>query len=720
MSVTMQEMINFHLTGKRGDNGAASGPGPDTCPALLMPYRALSELRYDFPLVLVDEPSNPAIADSLSGIFNRLLQAIAPEGKAGEQLRQDVLLLEMRMRELVTDGREELLSGLWKRAEKSLAAERDRPEAELLRDNLATARFALNVDGMTIACDDRLPARLLQHAFAKVEADRTRVSLARIESLIIRLRNILKADDMKSSESHSPQTLKKNLGKRYKESFDFELMSRMLDDATPRNRLPASRRSRIEAALAVLVSQGFFGAATDKHGGSGQHQFIVDSLPAALKAYDERLPEMAEVIKAISIAELECDNAYREDKHASYFEMFGPAALAPEDLALFPSYLICAHENECDANDMACLTEVVASDLPMKVLLQVSDALTRHSAQSFAASGSAFVLQSSASNLYRECSAIRRGLQFNGPGVFCVFAPSPAANSEIAPYLLAAAAMESRVFPAFTYDPRAGAGLADRFDISANPALSTDWPQRELSYEDEELQMIAEDYAFTAADFAITDQRYRDHFAFAPRETWSDDMLPVGEYLATADADRFEKVPYVTAVDGENVLRRFIVDDSLLRVVTRCRDRWHALQELGGVNNSYASAALENVAAQEAAPQPAAEPEAEPDTETTAAASPEIVAETAKEDSAAVNADEPWIETPRCTTCDECTKRNDRMFAYDENKQAYIKDPDAGTYRELIEAAEECQVAIIHPGKPRNPDEPGLEELIKRAEPFMA
>ena len=58
------------------------------------------------------------------------------------------------------------------------------------------------------------------------------------------------------------------------------------------------------------------------------------------------------------------------------------------------------------------------------------------------------------------------------------------------------------------------------------------------------------------------------------------------------------------------------------------------------------------------------------------------------------------------------------MFAYDENKQAHIVNPDAGTYRQLVEAAESCQVAIIHPGKPRNPNEPGLEELLKRAELF--
>ena len=84
----------------------------------------------------------------------------------------------------------------------------------------------------------------------------------------------------------------------------------------------------------------------------------------------------------------------------------------------------------------------------------------------------------------------------------------------------------------------------------------------------------------------------------------------------------------------------------------------------------------------------------------------------------AKSSDEPYIETARCSTCNECTQINDRMFAYNDNKQAYIADADAGTYRELVEAAESCQLAIIHPGKPRNPGEPGLEELIKRAEPF--
>ena len=80
--------------------------------------------------------------------------------------------------------------------------------------------------------------------------------------------------------------------------------------------------------------------------------------------------------------------------------------------------------------------------------------------------------------------------------------------------------------------------------------------------------------------------------------------------------------------------------------------------------------------------------------------------------------DDAWIETSRCPSCNECQTINDRMFAYNDNKQAYIKDITAGTYRQMVEAAEACQVAIIHPGKPRNPNEPGLDELVKRAEAY--
>jgi pyruvate-ferredoxin/flavodoxin oxidoreductase len=79
---------------------------------------------------------------------------------------------------------------------------------------------------------------------------------------------------------------------------------------------------------------------------------------------------------------------------------------------------------------------------------------------------------------------------------------------------------------------------------------------------------------------------------------------------------------------------------------------------------------------------------------------------------------EPWIETTRCTTCNECTNLNGRMFVYDQNKQAYIKDPLAGTFAQMVQAAERCPAGIIHPGDPLNPKEKDLEKWIERAKPF--
>ena len=726
MSVELREMINFHLTGKRANDDDADVPATDVVPALFVPYRNLTELRYDFPLILVEGADTQAYVDTLTGVINRLLRDIAPAGNSGAQLRQHVLRLERRMRELAVDTFGVTLTDLWKQAEKSLLAECDKAEAEWLGNSVATARFALRTDGLVVDCDEYLPARLLQHARAKLTRHQT-ATADRVNRIIISLRNILRVDDLKNGASRTAQKVKTTLGKRYKEAFDFERMAELLDDSTPHNRLPAARRNRIRAVLSVLESQKYF-AVPGKE--VDLHAFVFDSLSGALKAYNERMSEMADVIKAISVADLELDNAYREEKHSTYFDRFGPQALAAEDLALFPSYLICLHESECNTRDLARLMEIVNCDLPMKVLIQVSDPLgepspadgyprqgsfVRQLAHTFVA-GNAYVMQSPASNLYRQRNQIQKGLEFAGPAIFSVFVPFSDGTTQLPGYLIAAAAMESRVFPAFSYDPAAGEGLAVRFDISCNPEVEADWPCRELRYEDEELQTVAEDVAFTSVDFAVTDPKYGDHFAIATRDTWTEDLTPVAACLEQASADSVASVPYVPVVGNDNVMQRLIVDDKLIRIARRCRERWHALQELGGVHNSYASAARADAETEpahvESLPEIAFEPEVPVVKET-------IQPETGVDDDPGTSSDEASIDTPRCTTCDECTNRNDRMFAYDDNKQAYIKDIAAGTYRELVEAAEVCQVAIIHPGKPRDPGEAGLDELIARAEPFQ-
>ena len=55
---------------------------------------------------------------------------------------------------------------------------------------------------------------------------------------------------------------------------------------------------------------------------------------------------------------------------------------------------------------------------------------------------------------------------------------------------------------------------------------------------------------------------------------------------------------------------------------------------------------------------------------------------------------------------------------YNDDRQAIIADPKAGPYADLVEAAELCPARCIHPGKPLDASEPGLDDLIARAEPF--
>ena len=238
--------------------------------------------------------------------------------------------------------------------------------------------------------------------------------------------------------------------------------------------------------------------------------------------------------------------------------------------------------------------------------------------------------------------------------------------------------------------------------------------------------------AWTLADFVAADPRFADRFACIADDGAHEELVSLDALLKLDHRSAARKVPFVWLIDEKSCLYRAAVDHRLVDAARRCQQAWRRLQKLGGIDNSHARQALAEAGAawqQEkeallanAAGAPAGMPTSDSATGVAvpaAATAPASVAAEEAAPAAAPASDDPWIETVRCTTCNECTQINDRMFAYDADKRACIADADAGTYRELVEAAETCQVAIIHPGKPRNPDEPGLEELLERAAPFM-
>jgi pyruvate-ferredoxin/flavodoxin oxidoreductase len=102
-------------------------------------------------------------------------------------------------------------------------------------------------------------------------------------------------------------------------------------------------------------------------------------------------------------------------------------------------------------------------------------------------------------------------------------------------------------------------------------------------------------------------------------------------------------------------------------------------------------------------------------TPVTVAAAPQTTPAPADDDAMTLEA---YIDSARCTTCNECTNISKKVFAYNADKQAYVKDASAGTFQQLVTAAERCPVSIIHPGTPLNPKEKDLEKWVARAAKF--
>ncbi|MCP5091420.1 MAG: ferredoxin [Gammaproteobacteria bacterium] len=337
-------------------------------------------------------------------------------------------------------------------------------------------------------------------------------------------------------------------------------------------------------------------------------------------------------------------------------------------------------------------------------------------------------------------------------------------------WFVASAALESRAHPFILVNPDAGDHAAERVSFGGNPQAENDWPLEKLEYRGADGEITEMDLAFTFADYALLMPALHEHFRAVPAGFESPDLLPVDQYLGLEERKIDRVIPTVWGIDEQGVLVRLAISRAL---VFACRDRlnyWRTLQELAGIHNFYVEEAIDRVieeqrAADEAererlvkaheeqlenvrseaadkvmgqlvdvlmgadlsdmigggsplASMPAkaaadAVPLAEP-TEEAAEAEPEIEAEVEEE----LSFDEPWLDTAMCTTCDDCMDINKMMFVYNDNKQAILRDANAGPFADLVAAAEICPAKCIHPGKPMDPNEPGLEDLIARAAPF--
>ncbi len=494
-----------------------------------------------------------------------------------------------------------------------------------------------------------------------------------------------------------------------------------------------------------------------------------DSPSVAMGVFEGHMAKMAEGFKAIRMAELELAGKYRPAEHEEVFARFGWKDFSDEEWRLCPPVVAIGGDGAMYDIGFQNLSRAMASGMPIKVFVVDTQVYSNTGGQACTsgfisqvadmspygkerkgkeeirkeisligmAHRTTFVLQGAQSNVTHLLEGYIDGLNSRRPALFNIYAVCPPEHGvgDDAANMQAKMAVESRAYPLVRFDPDAGETFEECLDLSGNPAPEEDWPQYELAYVDENGAEARMRLPFTFADFAATEGRFRKHFRKVPREAWNDEMTPFHEFLDMDEDEREGLFPYIWATDEKNRLIRIVCSAEIVRSAEERRGFWRQLKGLAGIGGDMdietavaraksemagklASALLgladgggaQLLSAAGAAPEaPAAAP-----------APAEQAADTGGEAPPEAPGYEPvWIETPDCTSCDECVLLAPGIFRYNEDNQAVVANPRGGTFEDIVKAAEKCTAGCIHPGTPWDMSEKNIEKLIKRAEKYQ-
>lgn len=507
--------------------------------------------------------------------------------------------------------------------------------------------------------------------------------------------------------------------------------------------------------------------------GSGEHA------TAQLEtAFYDHIENAVRFIKALRIGELELGNRYQEDSHDDFFAHFDWAHFTGEEANIAGHFLLLTTDRQLEGDRGSELMDLVSKNLPVKIISFREDAVIQPSGpEADERHASLTGLMLAQKNIYlAQTSSITPEILFGqfqagctapAPAFFHVF--HPLAGSHQHPELLSSTAIEGRDFPGFEYRGILGTPWGSRFLIDNNPQPDATWPVYPLSVLDENGEETTMTFPFTYADKHFLDPgTSRLYFPVQP-QYWREELVPLSVFLENPSAENIGKIPFTWMSDKEGILHKVAVSWQVVLGARERLDFWRFLQENCGINNYHVAMAVEqarqaleeahadkirklkeahareiqhvrdeeadqvmenltnallNLDASEisaarglsSGKEPVQQAEPVPETANGSGKEADPLPEEAEDEE--MLAMEPYIDTALCTSCNECIQKNGSMFKYDADNMAFIADPAAGTFRELVEAAELCPVAIIHPGTPLNPDEPGLEDLVKRAEKF--
>lgn len=478
----------------------------------------------------------------------------------------------------------------------------------------------------------------------------------------------------------------------------------------------------------------------------------------AMGIFEGHMAKMAEGFRAIRKAELMLNDAYKPSEHDSFFTYFNWGQFTDEEWLLCPPVVALGGDGAMYDIGFQNLSRMMASGKPIKVIVvdtqvysntggqactsgfvgQISDMaqygkvwqgkpeIRKEIGLIAMAHRSTFVLQGTLANTSQMIEGFIDGLMTRRPALFNLYTtcqPEHGVGDDLGTHQ-AKLAVESRAYPIFTYNPDKGVKVEEAFDLSGNPDMDKIWPSYQLKYLENGREKSME-LPMTFADFALTEARFRKHFRKVPRDAWNENMVPLAEFLEMDASDREDKFPFIWAVDRKQTLSRVLVAKRIVESCEERRDFWILLRGIAG----YQPEKPEPVDMEQKIRAEVVGKIAQGLMKLAGGNGGGIIdlamgapaaATTAAAPAAPSNGEymAPWLETENCTSCDECTKLNPKIFAYNKDKKAYILNPDGGPYSDLVKAAEKCTAQVIHPGLPKDKTEKDIDKWVKRGEKF--
>jgi len=485
-----------------------------------------------------------------------------------------------------------------------------------------------------------------------------------------------------------------------------------------------------------------------------------DSPSMAMGVFEGHMAKMADGFKAIRKAELELEGKYNAEEHDDFFTYFTWKQFTDEEWLLCPPVVTLGGDGAMYDIGFQNLSRMMASGKPIKVIVLDTQVYSNTGGQACTsgfigqvsdmaqygkvwkgkseprkeigliamAHRNTYVMQATLANTSQMIEGFIDGLMTKRPAVFNLYTtcqPEHGVGDDKGAHQ-AKLAVESRAYPLFKYNPDNGIKTREAFDLSGNPAMDQIWPTYDLKYLEYGQERTMK-LPMTFADFALTEARFRKHFRKVPRSAWNDNMMPLAEFLEMDESNREGKFPYIWAVDRNQKLNRVLVAKPIVDSCEERRDFWLMLRDIAGVEiekpqeenleEKIRNEVVGNIA--QGLMQLAGGNSGENDLLKMALEKPlETNGVLVEEPSSNGEYMAPWLETDECSSCDECIRLNPNIFAYNEDNKAYIKNPKAGPYEDLVKAAEKCTAGVIHPGLPAEKSGKDIEKWISRGEKY--